>query len=86
MNNYSECPLSYGLMVKELELLTLNPPSGTARYKRAMQSNPAQEEKDFMMLVIPNAKKSLDKIFFLLNRSVELNVDISQQHFLILND
>ena len=43
MNNYSECPLSYGLRVKELELLTLNPPSGTVRYKRAMQSNPAQE-------------------------------------------
>ena len=76
----------YGIRVKELELLTLNPQSGTARYKRAMQSNPAQEEKDFMMMVIPNVKKSLDKICFLLNRSVELNVDISQQHFLILNN
>ena len=40
--------------------------------------NPAQEEKDFMMMVTPNAKPSLDKICFLLNRSVELSVDISQ--------
>ena len=71
---------------KGIGVIDLNPPSGTARYKRAMRSNPAQEEKDFMMTVIRNAKKSLDKIFFLLNRSVELNVDISQQHFLILND
>ena len=85
MNNYSECPVSYGLWVKELELLTLNQPSGTARYKRAMQSDSPQKEKDFMIMVIPNAKTSLDKICFLLNRSVELNVDISQQRFLILN-
>ena len=37
-------------------------------------------------MVIPNAKKSLDKICFLFNRSVELNVAISQQYFLILNN
>ena len=64
----------YFSMIFQEQLLWMSPqlwPQGNG-------INPAQEEKDFMMMVTPNAKPSLDKICFLLNRSVELSVDISQ--------